>query len=48
MLSSKIIKKMREKEIRYNGDLFHTMIFVYTESQQWQDVASLLRSQMSD
>ena len=34
-LSSKIIKKMREKEIPYNGELFHNMIYVYTESQQW-------------
>ena len=32
MLSSKIIKKMREKEIPYSGELFHNIVYVYTES----------------
>jgi len=48
MFSEKIKKRMRDDELQYGGELFHNIIFVYTESQQWGDVADLLRAQSSD
>jgi len=47
MLTAAIQKKMRDKLIPYEQTLFHNVAYVYTESQQWGDVAQLLRSQSS-
>jgi hypothetical protein len=47
MLTEQITKKMRDKLITYDGTLFHNIVYVYTESQQWSDVATILRSQTS-
>jgi hypothetical protein len=44
-LSDQIRKRMEEDAIQYTGQLFHDMIYVYTESQQWTDCAKLLRMQ---
>lgn len=44
MLTEQITKKMRDKLVTYDPTLFHNIVYVYTESQQWGDVASLLRS----
>ena len=44
MLTEQITKKMRDKLVTYDGSLFHNIVYVYTESQQWQDVAAILRS----
>lgn len=44
MLTEQITKKMRDKLVSYDGSLFHNIVYVYTESQQWQDVATILRS----
>ena len=44
MLIEQITKKMHNKLVPYDGSLFHNIVYVYTESQQWSDVASLLRA----
>lgn len=44
MLTEQITKKMRDKLVQYDGPLFHNIVYVYTESQQWGDVATILRS----
>ena len=44
MLTEQITKKMRDKLVSYDGSLFHNIVYVYTESQQWSDVATILRS----
>lgn len=44
-LSDQIRKRMEDDAIQYTGQLFHDMIYVYTESQQWADCAKLLRMQ---
>jgi len=43
-LTERITRKMRDNQIQYDGNLFHNIVYVFTESQQWQDIASLLRS----
>jgi predicted SprT family Zn-dependent metalloprotease len=39
MLTEKIVRKMRDNEIVYDSSLFQNVAYVYTESQQWNDVA---------
>lgn len=43
MLTDRVRQRMREDEIQYSAELFHTIIYVYTESQQWTEVAKILR-----
>lgn len=43
MLTDQVRQRMREDEIQYSAELFHTIIYVYTESQQWTEVAKILR-----
>jgi len=45
MLTERIVKKMKKVMIPYEEELFHNIVYVYTESQQWSDVADLLRDQ---
>ena len=47
MLIERIVRKMRDNEIVYDASLFQNVLYVYTESQQWGDVATILRSQQS-
>ena len=47
MLAEKLTRKMRDNAITYDGNLFHNIIYVLTESQQWQDVAELMREQIT-
>lgn len=42
-LIEKLVKKIRSTQINMDGELFHSIVFVYTESQQWQDVGNVLR-----
>jgi hypothetical protein len=44
MLIDRIVKKMKEDLVPYDGSLFQNVLFVYTESQQWSDVSNILRS----
>lgn len=44
-MAEKIIKRMYNLELQYPGDLFHDLIFIMTESQQWQELSKLLRAQ---
>ena len=47
MMTERIVRKMRDNEVPYDASLFQNVLYVYTESQQWSDVANLLRSQQS-
>lgn len=44
-MASKIIRKMHNKSVVYNEEQLHSLVFILTESQQWQDLKSLLDSQ---
>ena len=46
-LTEKLTKKMRRAQIPFDGELFHNIVFVYCESQQWSDVAQILRDMHS-
>ena len=48
MLIERLTKKIRQLEIPFDGELFHTIVYVYTESQQWQDVSNILRTQQTN
>lgn len=43
MLVDKLTKKMKNQQVNYSGELFHNVLYVYTESQQWSDVANILK-----
>ena len=43
MLAQKLAKTIYQKVIPYDGDLLHTMIYIYTEAQMWSDVSALLK-----
>lgn len=45
MLSEKLVRKMQEYQIPCAGDLFHNLVYIYTESQQWESIATFLRAQ---
>lgn len=46
-LTEKLTKKMRRMQIPFDAELFHNVVYVYCESQQWSDVASILRDMHS-
>jgi hypothetical protein len=43
MMSEKLARKLQDQEIPIGGQLFHTLAYIYVESQRWEDIASLLR-----
>lgn len=43
MLTERLMKKMNENYIHYDASLFHNVMYVLTESQQWKEVATLLK-----
>lgn len=45
MMSEKLVRRLQDAEIPIGGQLFHTLAYIYVESQRWEDVASLLRQQ---
>lgn len=43
MLTERLMKKMNENYVHYDASLFHSVMYVLTESQQWKEVAGLLK-----
>lgn len=47
MLAEKLIRRMNNELIPYDGEVLHNLAFMLAESQQWSEVTSLLRAQES-
>lgn len=41
-MADKLVKKIFENKIIYSGKLFDSIVFTFTESQQWKQVIDLL------
>ena len=40
----KLVKKVRTQQIMFSGKLFDSIVYVFTEAQQWRQVIDLLTS----
>lgn len=47
MLTERLMKKMSDNYVHYEASLFHNVMYVLTESQQWKEVANLLKELLS-
>jgi len=43
MLTERLMKKMSDNYVHYDASLFQNVMYVLTESQQWKEVATLLK-----
>lgn len=41
-MTEKLSKRVLESDIPFTGKLFDSLIFVYTESQQWKQIIELM------
>lgn len=47
MLAEKLMRRMNNELIPYDGEVLHNLAYVLAESQQWAEVTALLRAQES-
>lgn len=44
MLAAKLTRHMKSELLQFDGDVLHNLVYVLSESQQWDDVSDLLKS----
>lgn len=44
-MAEKLNRKMQQQLIAFRGEVLHNIIFIYAESQLWNEVASVLKAQ---
>lgn len=44
MLATKLQRQMRNTLVKFDGDVLHSLVYVFSESQQWEQVAELLKA----